>query len=106
VRALVADEASMTARLDAVEAELAELEPTAEDERPRAVARIALRPGVVLDVGGIRRQIRMTHHAMQAVENNGRVVLEPARLTPSPPKFKAFGSVVRPGASDLWEDAG
>jgi uncharacterized protein (DUF342 family) len=94
IEGLEVEEQEVGARLATLDERIADLDPTAE--RTRVVAKIAVRPGVLIEVHGAKRRIRMTHHAIEAVETNGRVQLEPAKLTPVTPPFRAFGTVVKP----------
>ncbi|HVM39826.1 MAG TPA: FapA family protein, partial [Acidimicrobiia bacterium] len=99
IEALGETEGHIAAAVEDLDARIAELDPRGESHA-RVVARIAMRPGVTVEVRGAKRLMRITHNAVEAIEQEGKVVLEPARLVPRPPPFDAFGRVVRPMTED------
>lgn len=81
---LGAVERSLRARLGEVEARMAELEPRQDGSEPCVVARRALRPGVVLEMGQARLRLRRTEHQVVATESRGRIAFSPLSRAVAP----------------------
>jgi uncharacterized protein len=78
VNRLVAAHESLVERLAQIEARLTELQRVDEDEtRPRVVARLAFRPGVVVTVRRARRSIDVPRFRVAATEVAGAIELVP-----------------------------
>lgn len=77
VEQLFAVAASLRAQIVDIDRRISELQPTADDARPRVVARSALRPGVVVAVRGATYVVRSTQHRVAVTTIDGRATLVP-----------------------------
>lgn len=77
VKKLIAIAASLRAQIADLEHRMEDLRPEMDDSRPRVVARLALRPGVVIAARGSTYAVQRTQHRVAATAIDGQVTLVP-----------------------------